>query len=95
MPTVATKKYEGVHGFYEPELKHTFYPGCRACGGSHPLVRKPAMAADVCPDCGEPTQAPGEEVTVGAVIVGWSPAAIVARICFGSARLLSGLIKKV
>lgn len=37
------------------EMTHTFLPRCANCHAPHPLARKPAMAAEHCPDCGSPS----------------------------------------
>lgn len=60
----------GSFGTFVPEITYTFLPGCKACGGSHPLARKPVCDPEVCPDCGAAVAAPGETQRQEAVFTG-------------------------
>ena len=83
-----------VLGSFEPEVTHVFLPGCRACGGSHPLARRPPMPAATCPDCGAAQAKPGAPIVEKAVIMGHSPVALVARASFAVGRFLTNLSKR-
>lgn len=52
-----------VGGYFEPEVTHTFLPGCRGCGTAHPLAMKFVADKTVCPTCGELAGSPGQSVT--------------------------------
>jgi hypothetical protein len=85
----------GINGYFEPELRHTFLPGCRNCGGSHPLARKP-MPVDTehCPDCEAPVLAPGQTHVEKAVITG-SPVNLFGRACLSLGKALTNLSKRI
>ena len=73
-------------GVFEPMLGVTFLPRCGACGGAHPLARKPPLAVSTCPDCGAAVAQPGTAMNVPAVVTGRSCAALLARALFGLGR---------
>lgn len=87
-----TKNNVGL-GNFEPEVSRTFLPGCRNCGGSHPLARKPQLPADVCPDCKEPANKPGATITDRAALLGAS--GLLARTCFSISQKLQNLAKGI
>lgn len=82
-------------GYFEPELVYNFLPGCRNCGGSHPLARKPQMPADKCPDCGADIAPPGPERREAAALTGWAPSTLVARACLAIGKGLNNLAKRI
>ncbi|RYE97510.1 MAG: hypothetical protein EOO77_38920 [Oxalobacteraceae bacterium] len=85
----------GAAGHFEPEVTHTFLPGCRECGGSHPLARKPQQSPDRCPDCGAPAGKIGPTIREGAVLSGYSPAALFSRATLAIGAALTNLSKRI
>ena len=82
-------------GYFEPEMTNVFLPGCRNCGGSHPLARKPVPTViDKCPDCDAPQASPGAPITEKAVLTGYSPSVLIARAFLGIGKALHKLSKK-
>lgn len=53
-----------VLGRFEADLEHQFLPGCRQCGGAHPLAISSKLDPTVCPNCGAPAGEPGQSVLV-------------------------------
>lgn len=84
-----------ISGYFEPELIHTFLPGCRNCGGSHPLARSPKQPKDKCPDCGAIAGKMGESHVEKAVLIGSSPSTIVAKVFLGLGKALNKLSKRI
>lgn len=90
-----TNTSTAIYGRYEPSLDYQFLPGCRECGGSHPLARKPVPAnTDICPDCGVQAGTPGEVKTERAGFR-LSPKIAFAQACLWTARQLSYLHKRL
>jgi hypothetical protein len=71
---MAVVKTSTSWGTFVPEVHYTFLPGCKSCGGAHPLARKQACDPEVCPDCGEPAGAPGETLHQEAYVTGFKGA---------------------
>lgn len=84
-----------VGGHFEPELQYTFLPGCKNCGGSHPLARKPTMPEDNCPDCGDPVDKPGETMTEKAVLTNSSPSILFSKACLSLGKAINKLSKRI
>ena len=79
-----------------PELTMTtqFLPACAHCGEPHPLSRRGGVAdPSVCPSCGAPAPVPQGAREIPVAIVGFSPAAILARALFFIGRFLRRLAK--
>jgi hypothetical protein len=86
---------QSIAGHFEPEMQHTFLPGCRNCGGSHPLARKPVpIKTDVCPDCDSPVGAPGP-TQIEKAAMGGTPSMILGRSMMFIGRKLSNLAKRI
>jgi hypothetical protein len=84
-----------VIGYFEPEVQHTFLPGCRNCGGSHPLARKPVpVATDICPDCDAPVAAPGE-TQIEKAVIGGSPMGFFGQACLSIGKALTKFSKRI
>lgn len=61
-----------VFGKFVPEVTRTFLPGCRVCGGAHPLARRGYQGSSThCPDCDAPSAPPGRSVTERAILSSW------------------------
>jgi hypothetical protein len=76
-------------------MAYQFLPGCRNCGGAHPLARK-LVAADVetCPDCGVPAGLPSK-TKVERAAWGFNPMIWCARAALAVGRVLGSLARKV
>lgn len=78
----------------EPILTVQFLPGCGNCGSPHPLAMKfPPMDPSKCIDCGANVAAPAPPVEVPAIVTGWSPLAILARLLLWVGRKLRSIAK--
>ena len=84
----------GGLGHFEPEVSRTFLPGCKECGGSHPLARKGNHDKDVCPDCGSPAGSPGITRTDKAFL-GSGMVNLVAKISLSIGKSLLNLSKRI
>ncbi len=87
-------KHTDVLGHFEPEVSRTFLPGCRNCGGSHPLARKGNHDPEKCPDCGEAVLAPGKTYVDRADLSG-SLGLRIASVFLSMGKTLTNLAKKV
>jgi hypothetical protein len=86
---------EGIAGHFEPELQHTFLPGCRDCGGSHPLARKPVpVDTSICPDCNSPAGTPGA-TQIEKAALGGTPSMVFGRGLMYIGKKLSNLAKRI
>lgn len=86
----------GVAGYFEPELHHTFLPGCRNCRGAHPLARKPVpVNTEDCPDCGHAVEQPGVTRVERATLTGSTAEGLVARACLSIGKALTKLSKRI
>lgn len=84
-----------IFGSFEPSMDYQFLPGCRNCGGSHPLARKPRPEnIEVCPDCSEPAGEPGPVHTEYAALRN-TPAVLFGRACLWVGRSLNKLYERM
>lgn len=83
-------------GHYEPEVTRQFLPGCRSCGGSHPLARK-GYTGDLnsCPDCNGPAGTPGQVYVDRGTLSGFSPSILAARALIWAGKSLSKFSKRI
>lgn len=79
----------------EPSLSVQFLPRCTACHAPHPLAGKPPVDRDDCPSCGAVLPQPGAPFDVPAVLVGFHPATLLARLFLGLAKLLLSIAKRI
>lgn len=82
-------------GFYEPTLGVTFLPRCANCGAAHPMAGKPPIDTKDCPECGFTLPTVGQTIHVRAVLTGWTPSAIFARLLFAAGQALRSLAEKL
>lgn len=84
----------GGIGRFEPEVTRTFLPGCRVCGGSHPLARRGYQGpSDHCPDCELPVASPGPTLSDRATLPGI--AGVIANTLLGIGRWIGRLAREI
>lgn len=83
-----------ANGYWEPSLDLQFLPGCPHCGSPHPIALK-SPDPTICPGCGMPAVPPGAPRHVPAVITGWQPWKIVARLFLAIGKALMNFARSI